>query len=320
VSRQQIVAFLRRVQCAWREDLSNRDVAFLRNRVRHELLPVLEQRFNPSVRDALRRTADILGEENQWMNLLAGDILQRAAGPDGSLSVAALRGQPAAACRRVFRLWLVAAGYPAEHLNFDLMSRADRLIRGRRGSGQLSLPAGFVVRRQYDRLAVEKRRRAARARAFRLRVKVPGETLAAEHGFCIHTSIAPGIVKDPCHGPGALPARASLRLSAVGRKAVFVRNWRPGDRMSPFGMPGTKKLQDIFVDAKIPAQLRNEVPIVACGDEVIWIPGYRIARGWEILDPTSPALQIQIEERCGQDADIEIPALTSIGRSGPIRT
>jgi tRNA(Ile)-lysidine synthase len=229
------------------------------------------------------------------MNLLADDILRRAARPDGSLSIAALRGEPAAACRRVVRLWLVAAGYPVERLNFDLMSRAERLIRGRRGSGELSLPAGFVVRRQYDRLALEKRRRVARAGAFRLRVKVPGATLTAEHGFCIHTSIAPGIVKDRCRGPGALPARASLRLSAVGRKAVFVRNWRPGDRMSPLGMQGTKKLQDIFVDAKLPAQLRNEVPIVECGGEVIWIPGYRIARGWEILDPTSPALQMRIE-------------------------
>ena len=60
-------------------------------------------------------------------------------------------------------------------------------------------------------------------------------------------------------------------------------------------MSGSKKVQDLFVDEKVPARRRSEVPIFECGGKIVWIPGYRVARGWEILDASIPALQIRVE-------------------------
>ena len=79
-----------------------------------------------------------------------------------------------------------------------------------------------------------------------LGLRVPGETLVPEAGLRVDVRIAPGVLKPAPSLPGALPAEGSLSRAAVGRKRLYVRSWRPGDRMRPLGLSGSKKLQDIF--------------------------------------------------------------------------
>ena len=83
---------------------------------------------------------------------------------------------------------------------------------------------------------------------------------------------------------------ASVSLEKIAGREVTVRKAEPGDRMNPYGMEGSKKLQDIFTDLKIPKAQRAEWPVVECGGEIIWLPGYRIARSWELSSDTEPAL------------------------------
>ena len=83
---------------------------------------------------------------------------------------------------------------------------------------------------------------------------------------------------------------ASISLAKIAGRDVTVRTAEPGDRMNPYGMEGSKKLQDIFTDLKIPKAQRATWPVVECGGEIIWLPGYRIARGWELSSDTEPAL------------------------------
>jgi tRNA(Ile)-lysidine synthase len=95
--------------------------------------------------------------------------------------------------------------------------------------------------------------------------------------------------------PGQLPAAASLGLAALGRKALYVRAWRAGDRIRPLGMKGSRKLQDVFVDAKIPAARRGRIPVFECGGEIVWVAGYRVAAGWEVPDGAPRALQVRVD-------------------------
>jgi tRNA(Ile)-lysidine synthase len=88
------------------------------------------------------------------------------------------------------------------------------------------------------------------------------------------------------------PWCASVSLANVAGREVTVRAARPGDRMEPYGMEGSKKLQDIFIDLKIPKAQREQWLVVECGGEIIWLPGYRIARGWELLSDTESALHL----------------------------
>lgn len=95
-------------------------------------------------------------------------------------------------------------------------------------------------------------------------------------------------------GAGILRGKwqASVSLKKVAGREVVVRVPRPGDRMNPYGMEGSKKLQDIFTDQKIPRAQRADWPVVTCGDEIIWLPGYRIARGWELPAGQESALHL----------------------------
>ncbi|MFA7256129.1 MAG: tRNA lysidine(34) synthetase TilS [Kiritimatiellales bacterium] len=88
------------------------------------------------------------------------------------------------------------------------------------------------------------------------------------------------------------PREASVSLAKVAGREVVVRTAQPGDRMEPYGMEGSKKLQDIFTDLKIPKAQRESWPVVECGGEIIWLPGYRIARGWELSAEAEPALHL----------------------------
>ena len=124
---------------------------------------------------------------------------------------------------------------------------------------------------------------------------VPGKTRLPGQGCRVSASIGPGIVKEQSVVIGALPAHASLSLRAWRKRRLLARSWKPGDRMRPLGMQGTKKLHDIFSDGKVPPTLRHRLPVIECQGEIVWIPGFRIAQGWAVGPDEATALQLTVE-------------------------
>ncbi len=292
IRRKEIVAFLAEIGAEWREDKSNADLQFLRNRVRHEILPMLEARLNPEAMGALVRAGEILAAEDEWLGSITENILQECA-VDGSVRGVAVRELPLAARRRVLREWLSRRGVPASCMTFDAMGRIDALLAGKRSGKRITLTMGWSVERQYDRLNVVRGEVCGHA-PFRTAVKIPGETIVAEANIRVVTVLEKGIIKGE-KGVGRFPATASLGRSRLRRSRLYVRSWEPGDRMSPMGMKGSKKIQDLFTDGKIPREQRMTVPLVVCRDEIVWVPGYRVARGWEVQSDTERSLHVRIE-------------------------
>jgi len=362
VNRKSIERFLESRHLAWREDATNADPAFLRNRVRHEVLPFLEKRLNPEIRQALLRVSDILAGENEWLEVLVDDIFEQCcmagrgdvmhAARQGRLAppmdvsmgkgrakplaepldAKRLAGFPRATRRRVLRRWLEVCKLGAEALSFDAIERLDNLVGDRRGGRAVTLSGGWLVRRDGDKLALSMGRQGdfnvvagvadpgprstiaatekfplialrasgpdssvESAQAFSMRLVVPGRTRLPKQGIRIAASIGPGIVKERPASVGALPARASLSLRAWRKRRLLARSWKPGDRMRPLGLKGSKKLQDIFGDGKVPMTMRHCLPIIECGGEIVWIPGYRIAQGWAVRSDEPLALQLVVE-------------------------
>ncbi len=297
IDRPEVLRYLRDRGIAWREDESNRDTGFLRNRVRHEVLPVLTQTLNPAIKDVLARTGEILREENAWLNALAAAILADCRMPGGegtpALDLSRLSAHALSARRRVLRLWLHAAGLPGEEADFAAVDRLEQLCSKRQGTRAVPVGSGWLARREYGTLRLERTHVAPPP--FRRALEMPGETLLVQPPLRVVVERGVGIAKPRGTRPGELPARASLAPAAVGRKRIYVRSWRPGDRIRPLGMTGSRKLQDIFVDAKVPVALRHDVPVIECGGEIVWLPGYRVARGWEVRHPNRPALQLAVE-------------------------
>ncbi len=293
VARSDIEAFLRARQCSWREDESNADTAFLRNRVRHQLLPLLERDFNPGLRQTLQRTQDVLVAEDEWLDDLARGILKECMAEGISLRGDRLRTFPLAARRRVIRLWLFGKGVPEEGLAFEAVSRVNRLVGRVTGSGSAELTGGWKVNLHYGCLSVEAPVKTAKI-PLRVKVKFPGKTVIPNWGVTLNTALGSGVVKEKGAGPGKLPAKASLNATLWAKRDLWLRSWNEGDRMIPFGMTGSRKIQDILVDAKIPRADRKRVPVLECEGEIIWIPGYRIAAQWAVTDADTRNLQVSL--------------------------
>jgi len=264
VRRSAIVAWLESNRYPWREDTSNTDERMLRNRVRHNILPVLEQSLNPNIREAVLRTMDILQNENSWMDtLLANQSWQQ--------------DLPLAAKRRLMRTWLFEQG--AQEAGFETVEHILAQMEAGEGSKIIELNARQRVVVEYGKPRFEERSGSPDEPKFHLTVE-SGTGWRTDHG----------------RGAGILPAEASVDAAMVGDSPLSVRAWQPGDRIAPRGMDGSRKLQDILTDQKIPQADRTGVPVVVCREEVIWVPGYRIARGWAVDGADGKSLHLRVEQ------------------------
>jgi tRNA(Ile)-lysidine synthase len=294
VTRREVEAFLRARREPWREDASNRDLAIPRNRVRHELLPLIERTLNPSARRTLCRTAALLRDEDQWLEAAARRAgAQCRAGT--SLRAPRLARLHPALARRVVLTWLKERGLPVARATAAAVESALALARGG-CPAQRALPGGRALRRSGALLRLTAGRPSGAALAFRVALKAPGRTRLEEAGIEVAVLLRPGIRKPPPR-VGVLPSACSISAEAVGQRTLHLRSWRAGDRIAPLGMRGTRKLQDIFTDAKVPRAARARVPVLECAGEIVWVAGYRVARGWEVTSPAAPALQIAVRRR-----------------------
>ncbi len=257
ISRDDILGWLKNKDFAWREDASNNDETYLRNRVRHMILPMMERELNPGIRENILRTMDILREENAWMNQMQ----------DHPTSLAARR--------RSLRKWLFDHG--AEEAGFEVVDRILALMDRGCGSSIIELNNRQRVVVEYGNPRFEDGPAAAGMTEWELTVE-PGTGWTKDHG----------------KGVGILPADASFSAEKVGSSPLTIRGFEPGDRIEPLGMQGSRKLQDIFTDQKIPKARRRHIPVVLCRNEIIWVPGYRIARGWAV-EKGEKSIHVRIE-------------------------
>jgi tRNA(Ile)-lysidine synthase len=296
VGHAELVASLERCGVPWREDETNEDVRFTRNRVRRHVMPMLTRIVNPSVRDALCRLAALCRDDAELLDSMADSRLVSAVLSDGCLSAAALGLEPAAVRRRIMRRWLVSRGVPSQVLDFETLARCESLLKSRKGSAVVPLGGDSAVRREYGLLRLLPIG-VRESRGFRRRIMCPGTTVIDPPGLIVKAAMKDGIIRPPRARIGDLPAEASLGAAKLGRRSLYIRAWRPGDRMQPFGMRGSRKVQDILTDHKVPRDCRGSVPVVECDGEIVWIPGYRIARGWDVPGEDSPSIWLSVARK-----------------------
>lgn len=260
VSRAQVLEFLNGRRLPYRLDRSNASMQFTRNRLRRRVLPMLEREFNPRVKQALARLAELAGDDERMLERMAERRARRASGV-GGLDCTALRRMPVALQRRVLRCWLEQVRGDLRGIDQQHVENLRRLAAVGRDGQQRSLPGGAVVRS-----------------AGRLRWGS-----GAQRATVVEQSLEIG--SEVRISGWRIRARAQRRRVAPSRwRAVFdlgdvdggslrVRGFRRGDRIRPLGLGGTKKLQDVFVDAKIPREDRPTWPIVELAGEVAWVAG-----------------------------------------------
>ena len=272
-------------------DPSNLSPAFLRNRVRLELLPLLRE-FNPRIDSALLRLAEAARADLSVLEAMAAESLSPGGGPAVVLSQERLAGLPEGLRRHALRL-------AVRRLLGDLrdlhQEHVEALLVGlQAGAGHhLDLPRGLRFDVGYGKgtLSLEPVE-PARPGA------LPAEAPLAAPGV---TSWGPWLVEaemleSTAGTPPADPWEAWLDADITGGD-LLLRSRRPGDRFRPLGLAGEKKLQDFFVDARVPRSERDAVPLV-CGEPgIVWVVGHRIDERARVKGSTRRVLRLSFRRR-----------------------
>jgi tRNA(Ile)-lysidine synthase len=264
ISRAEIRKWMEENHFAWREDASNQEDTFLRNRIRHQLLPLFEETLNPRFRSTLLRTMDILRAERDWMDELTKKI-----------PVEEWLNQPLAAQRRILRRWLFENG--VGEVSFESVETMLSLMKKREGTTFYPLNAQQQIIIEYGQ------------------PRLSSSTSPSDPRWRLEIKKGVGWEKEPSNALGIFPAKAAFNLQKIGESPLKVRVWQAGDRIAPLGMKGHRKIQDILTDQKIPKTQRASIPVVLCRGEIIWLPGYRISRDWAVCSPQDPSIQVRLE-------------------------
>ncbi|MCL6610469.1 MAG: tRNA lysidine(34) synthetase TilS [Peptococcaceae bacterium] len=295
--KKQIDEYCREFGIPYRVDSSNLKTVYLRNRVRLELMPLLEEKYNPAVVNSLNRLAEIVRAEDEYLDEAARIALEDAvmSREEGkiTLSIEKVNCQPVAVRRRMilagYRTLAGDGGYPA----FEQIDRALEMARGDHFRGKIELPGGIdlVKRRRFLEMI---RNRGIRPVPFYQRsLRVPGLTPVPE----INRSILAEILDASKVGDPRRFSRdqAVLDLESL-QGPLFVRRRRDGDVFFPLGAGGKVKLKKFFIDLKVPREQRDAIPIVASGNDIVWVAGYRPGDPWKVTGKTRVCLRLELLE------------------------
>ena len=300
ISRAEVLRYCETQRLRYRVDRSNADLTHTRNRLRHEIIPAL-RRVQPAVTSHLARLAAIMRAEDEFMTEQAEAALRRVTartargvGAHGGarLQLDLFAVLPVALQRRVVRL--AVAQVKGDELDLEL-ERIEALLHlalfGRTGS-VVELPGGLRAQRGYGELAIARARPEAKPTpgqwepSLGWELAVPGEASIAELGLSI--SVRPSRSK---RVPGD-PAVALVDADAV-QAPLIVRTRRRGDRFRPTGMTSSMKLQDFFVNGKVPREERDRVPLVVSGGEIVWVVGHRVSEAAKVTARTRRTLRLR---------------------------
>jgi len=287
VTRAEVEAYCTAHDLQYRLDRSNLDTTFRRNRIRHEILPALRE-VQPRVDACLGRLADILRAENEYMVQQTADVLREVgAQRPGEVGVACAPFGllPKALQRRVLRAAI--AKLKGDELDIEL-ERVDALVdlaaSGRTGA-VIELPGKVRAERTYGEVVLSLVSPPKMAVGREWRLSVPGEVAASELGMELTAA------RSRARRAPASPMSALLDAKNI-TAPLTVRTRRRGDRFTPLGMRRAVKLQDFFVNAKVPRAERSRIALVLSGDEIVWVVGYRISDRYKVRDATRRTVRL----------------------------
>lgn len=291
-SKNDILAYLKAAKLGYCTDESNADQAYARNYIRHRLLSEIRENVNPAVDLALRNLAESAGEEETFLQEIADKALRMVTSltPGGKLclDLARLSAYAVWIRRRTLRRCLM--GISGDRMAPDriVIARLERLCEV--GKSSVSLPDKIRAVAENGRLYLFRREVARFCEQLDPGKyhAIPG--LLAELRCSEHRYNGTRVARKPASRIVEIDAdRIDGRLA--------MRSISPGDRFRPLGMRGSKKVGDCFTDRKVPAVLRDEIPVVCDNRSIVWVVGFEISETVKIDSRTRKVIRLAYRER-----------------------
>ncbi len=285
VRREQIEAFLAERKIVWRTDETNLDVQYARNRLRLQVMPQLRE-VNHRAEEHFCSLAKEARELEEYLSLQTEEAIRRCSycegeAFEGSFSIDCLRKEAPVIRKRVlYRLLAAAAGH-SKDLGAAHVELLWTFCEGN-GYGSLNLPYGVTACRRYGRLIFE---RSGRSEFENVKEELLFPQDGGEYVCNVFERTLTG---------GAPPTKKYtkwLDYDKIASLPVF-RKRQPGDRLAITDLGKTKKLSRYMIDEKIPVTCRDQMVLPVCGQDVLWVPGYRMNAAYKVTDSTRQILEI----------------------------
>lgn len=306
VKRSEIEEYAEQHHLAYRFDSSNAKSVYLRNRIRIELLPELEQKYNPMIIANLGKTAAILAEEDKLLTTMAKESLLKCLAAKNELGIVIDLKQFAkenlAIKRRVIRLICQEIkGLESFNIGFEHVEQVIKLTELNTGA-KVEMPGKLIFMKQYHRLYAGQKEQLKLLEETEpigtelMELKVPGRTVIPKANLSLEANILDKL--SPVHYEKPILPNSEIRFDwdKVKSEKLFIRGRKAGDWIKPFGMNGSsKKIKDFFIDLKIPRVERDKIPLLVTQEgEVLWIIGFRTSESFRITNDTEKMLVITL--------------------------
>jgi tRNA(Ile)-lysidine synthase len=303
ITRAEAREFLRARGVPWREDATNLDPSFARNRIRNELLPALERAWNPSLSEILANTADWAYEEEIYWRENLEAYTGRVLRDDGQavlFDCGVLDKLLPAVSRRVIREAVRRVKGDLLGVDFAHIEQIRALAQSREGHGRLQV-TGIDVFRSFQWIRIAAGGGSSPARNFRLPLTIPGTTPipGRKHAICLEVIENRGIIiENTVSGYNEIMQDLDWARISGG---LDVRNWRPGDQYQPAGRSSEIKIKTLFQEARIPLWERRDWPVIAMrpsgrqADEetIVWARRFGPAAAYAASSETQIVLKVQ---------------------------
>lgn len=308
-SKPEIDEFIRKRHIPFVMDASNQNRRHLRNRIRHHLMPLLKQQYNPAITNSLNRLAHIITDETEWISALIDKAFKENAAISGDksifLSLSWFEHAHPALKRHILRHAIQQIKGDIKRIGFSHLDAAIELASRGTDGKRIDLPDGIGVAIEKDQLKLSKGYAGPRRKKQDM---APAEApdfsyVMFEAGFRPDRLHIPetGATLDfsPIdHNPAddirsADPAIAFMDRDRLARPLI-VRSIRPGDRFAPLGAGGSQKLKKFFINNKIPRHIRPLCPVLVSNNKIIWLGGLRISESVKVTDDTVKILKVEL--------------------------
>ncbi|OGP77656.1 MAG: tRNA lysidine(34) synthetase TilS [Deltaproteobacteria bacterium RBG_16_49_23] len=294
VWKEEIEAFARENAIPYLIDSSNLKKEYLRNRLRLNLIPLIEQEFQPGFRRAVVRTSILLREENNFIEKEAGEVYQKITREEENgvaFKFSSYSSLHQAIQWRFIQKMLekMDGGSTMDDGEWSDANLIYRRLDRPSASFFLELSHGLCLEKRYDMILLRKERPKT-IPPFEVELPIPGRTYIQEIGREVVTE------ERGWDKSGRLDDSPNVALIDYQslRFPLRIRNFRPGDRFQPMGTGGTQKLKEFFIDHKIPKFEREYIPLLISGEIIAWVAGYRIDERVKITPNTRRVLRVEI--------------------------
>ncbi len=293
IERQEINRYIQEEKIDFVVDSSNLRRDYLRNKIRFSIIPMMKE-INPNIIETLSRTAAIFREEERHFDIIVVKTLMRLISRKSDsrieLFLSPLEAMDKVILRRVLRR-VIDETKGLRRINFIHVEDIIGLIKTGKSGDRLYLPKGIRVIKDYSTLIFTTE---PPVKLDTYMLEVPGEINLKEAGVLIKASILES------HKSEIKDLRLSADLAVFdAERLIFplvVRSRKEGNFFYPFGFGKRKKLQDFFVDGKVPRDERDRIPLIISGEDIIWVAGYRQDDRFKVVDETKKVLKLEVKK------------------------